>query len=227
MTNTSWLPKVLRWMFAVFSILAALGAVALCVLWLIDPHLPPNTRFAEPLGVFLLGHPGTVAFQNSTFTLTALHGNVLLTVEQAGGLIEVLKHYGLPVLILNAAFFALLFDLLRRLFRNVGRGESFTWQSVRLVQIVGGSLIVFSLVSAFAESWFVHAAYAYLVQHAALSISGTILHLPQAQTHGIGIGRGHGFPFGSPMFFSGLLVLALSEVFRQGLVLKSENDLTV
>jgi Protein of unknown function (DUF2975) len=29
------------------------------------------------------------------------------------------------------------------------------------------------------------------------------------------------------LFFSGLLVLALSEVFRQGLALKTENDLTV
>lgn len=226
MTNTSWLPKVLRWMFAIFSILAALGVVALCVLWLVDPQLPPGTHFG-PLHVHLMDQPGTVALKNSTFTLTALHGNVLLTVKQAGGLIDVLKHYGLPVLILNAAFFALLFDLLRRLFRNVGRGESFTWQSVRLVQIVGGSLIVFSLVSAFAESWFVHAAYAYVAQHAALSISGTMLHLPQVQMHGFGIGRGHRFPFGTPMFFSGLLVLALSEVFRQGLVLKSENDLTV
>jgi len=41
-----------------------------------------------------------------------------------------------------------------------------------------------------------------------------------------------GVPFphsqgGSPIFFSGLLVLALSEVFRQGLALKSEHDLTV
>ncbi len=220
MSNTAWLPKALRWLFAFFSIAVALGAVALCVLWLVDPHLPPGARFAKPLGAVLLGQPGTVAFQNSTFTLTALHGDVLLTVKQADGLIEVLKHYGLPVLILHTAFFALLFDLLRRLFRNVGRSESFTWQSVRLVQIVGLSLIVFSLVSAFAESWFVHAAYAYLAQHAALSISGTMLHLPQAETHG------YNFRFGS-MFFSGLLVLALSEVFRQGLVLKSENDLTV
>ena len=34
-------------------------------------------------------------------------------------------------------------------------------------------------------------------------------------------------PFGSPLFFSSLLVLALSEVFRQGLALKDENALTI
>lgn len=36
-----------------------------------------------------------------------------------------------------------------------------------------------------------------------------------------------GFPFGSPLFFSGLLVLALSEVFRQGLALKRDSELTI
>lgn len=225
MTNTSWLPKALRWMFAIFSIFAALCAGALLLCLMIDPTLPPSFHFG-PLNVNLMGQPGTVAMRDSAFALTALHGAINLSVEQAGGLIETLKHYGLPVLILNAVFFAVLFDLLRRLFRNVGRGESFTRQSVRLVQIIGVSLIIFSLVSAFAESWFVHAMYAYLAQHAVLVISGTPLHLPPSHGMTIHIGS-HGFPFGTPVFFSGLLVLALSEVFRQGLVLKRENDLTV
>jgi hypothetical protein len=96
---------------------------------------------------------------------------------------------------------------------------------VRLVQIVGFTLIVYSLVSAMAENWFMHAAYAYLAQHATVTISGTPLHLPAAR--GMDFPHINGFPFGSPVFFSGLLVLALSEVFRQGLALKSEHDLTV
>jgi len=131
----------------------------------------------------------------------------------------------LPLAILNVLFFTLLFDLLRRLFRNVGRGESFTRQSVRLVQIIGLSLLVFSVASAFAEAWFAHALYNYLADHAVVTISGTSLHLPA--THHMSISGGHRFPFGSSYFFSGLLVLALSEVFRQGLVLKTESDLTV
>ncbi len=224
MTSTSWLSKVLRWMFAVFSILAALFAVALCVLMAVDPKLPPGTHFG-PLAANFMGQPGTIAMQDSTVTLTVLHGGIKASVESAGDLVELLKHYGLPVLILNAVFFAVLFDLLRRLFRNVGRGESFTRQSVQLVQIIGVSLLAFSLVSAFAESWFFHAIYSYLSQHAVIVVSGTPLHLPQPQ--GMKIPSGHGFPFGSPLFFSGLLVLALSEVFRQGLALKHENDLTV
>jgi hypothetical protein len=67
--------------------------------------------------------------------------------------------------------------------------------------------------------------YSYLVQNAQIAISESPLHLPQS--HNLRISIGNDFPFGTPIFFSGLLVLALSEVFRQGLVLKHENDLTV
>jgi len=128
-------------------------------------------------------------------------------------------------LILNAAFFTVLFDLMRRLFRNVGRGESFNPKTIRLVQIIGISLLVFSLISAFGEGIFHHALYAYLAGHSVLTISGTAMHLPMPK--GIEISGGGDFPFGTPLFFTGLLVLALGEVFRQGLVLKHENDLTV
>ncbi len=224
MTNTSWLPKVLRWTFTVFLIFAALGAVALCVLMVADPSLPPGAHFG-PRTVHIMDQPGTMAMRDATFVLTALHGSITMTVEKADSLIELLKHYGLPVLILKAVFFAVLFDLLRRLFRNVGRGESFTRQSLRLVQIIGVSLLVFSLVSAVAESWFTHELYSYLAQHAVITVSGTSLHLPLPR--GFSISSGHGFPLGNSAFFTGLLVLALSEVFRQGLALKRENDLTV
>jgi hypothetical protein len=228
MPAVSVLPKIFRWVFTVLMVLAALCAVAICVAIVIDPHLPAGTHFG-PLAVNMMGQPGTVLLRatngDSDFTLTALRGSLSLFVEKAGGLIEVLKRYGFPVILINTIFLVILFDLLRRLFRNVGRGESFTRQSVYLVQIIGASLLGFSLVSYFAESWFVHAMYAYLAQHAVVTISGTSLHLPAPR--GMAIHFGHGFPFGSPIFFSGLLVLALSEVFRQGLALKNENDLTV
>lgn len=228
MTSVSILPKLLRWLFTILETLCAVGAVAICIALLIDPSLPRGTHFG-PLAVDFAGQPGTVAMRavggDSDFIVTALRGSVVLFVAQAGGLIEVAKHYGLPLVLVGAIFFVALFDLLRRLFRNVERGESFTRQSVYLVQIIGASLIVYSLASSLAEAWFSHAMLAYLAQHAVLTISGTALHLPAPQ--GMMFPRWHGFPFGSPLFFSGLLVLALSEVFRQGLALKNENDLTV
>ena len=224
MSNTAWLPKILRWLFTIIVIVMTLGAVAVCVVMVIDPTLPPGAHFG-PMKIDFLGQPGSVVFRDSAFALTAFRGGLAMSIQNAGGLIEMLKHFGLPLILLRIVFFIVVFELLRRLFRNVGRGESFTQPTLRLVQILGVSLLVYSLVSAIAEGWFFHAMYTYLAQNAQITISGSPVHLPQS--HGVRISGSHDFPFGTPFFFSGLLVLALSEVFRQGLVLKRENDLTV
>jgi Protein of unknown function (DUF2975) len=224
-----FLPKLFRCVFTVLAVLAALAAVGLIAVILVDPTLPPDARFG-PVHGEVLGQPATLALHpgasgqgESALSARAFNGNVVITVDKASDAIELLKRYGLPLLLIYAVFFAALFELLRRLFRNVGRGDSFTPQSVRLVQIVGGALIVFSLISAVGESWFAHAMYAYLTEHTQIAVSGTSVHLPPAETTQL-IAR---LPFGSPVFLSGLLVLALAEVFRQGLALQRESDLTV
>jgi len=226
--SVSFLPKLFRWAFTALEALSMIGAAAICVAILIDPSLPPGTHFG-PFHVAFGGQPGTVALLaangDSDFTAAAFRGTIVLFVEKAGGLIQVALHRGLPLVLISMVFLVVLFDLLRRLFRNVGRGESFTRQSVYLVQIVGGSLIVYSIASAFAERWFADVMLTYLAEHAVVTVSGTPLHLPAPG--GMAMLHYNGFPFHSPVFFSGLLVLALSEVFRQGLALKNENDLTV
>lgn len=222
------LPKLFRWAFTVLAGLTALAAVCLIAVILIDPNVPPGAHFG-PLHGDVMGQPAMIALQpdaagggEPVLNARAFNGNVTMTVDKPSGVIAVLKRYGLPLLLIDALFFTALFEVLRRLFRNVGRGDSFTPQSVRLVQIVGGALIVFSLVSAAGESWFVHAMYAYLSQHTQIAVSGTPVHLPPA------LDRGHWFRIHlNWAFFSGLLVLALAEVFRQGLALQNENDLTV
>ena len=224
-----FLPKLFRWVFTGLAVLTALAAVVLIAVILVDPTLPPDARFG-PVHGQLMGQPATLALQphasgqgEPALSARAFNGNVTMTVDKPAGAIELLKRYGLPLLLIYAVFFAALFELLRRLFRNVGRGESFTPQSVRLVQIVGGALIVFSLISAVGESWFAHAMYAYLTEHTQIAISGTSVRLPPPENTQL-IAR---LPFGSPVFLSGLLVLALAEVFRQGLALQRESDLTV
>lgn len=224
---TRILPKLFRWAFTVLAVLTALAAVGLVAVILADPNLPPGAHFGPVHGDFM-GQPATLALQpeasgqEPVLNARAFNGNVTMAVDKPSGVIALLKRYGLPLLLIDALFFTALFEVLRRLFRNVGRGDSFTPQSVRLVQIVGGALIVFSLVSAAGESWFAHAMYAYLTQHTQIAISGTPVHLPPAVDHGHWLGIRFDWAF-----FSGLLVLALAEVFRQGLALQRENDLTV
>lgn len=225
-----FLPKLFRSVFSVLAVLTAVAAVAIIVVMAIDPTLPPDARFG-PVHGEVLGQPAVITFQpdakgpgQPALSVSAFHGNVTMTVDKPAGVVELLKRYGLPLLLVYAVFFTALFELLRRLFRNVGRGQSFTLQSVRLVQIIGASLVVFALLSALGESWFVPALYAYLVEHTEIAISGTPVRLPPAASPPW---LGHGFPLGSTAFFCGLLVLALAEVFRQGLALQRDNELTV
>ena len=224
------LPKLFRVAFAALAVLAAFFAVCVVAAMLVDPELPSDARFGPVKGVFLgqsasfAVYPASDAHGESALELRAFDGNVALTVNRAAGAVRLFNSYGLPVLLVYAVFFATLFELLRRLFRNVGRGESFSPQSVRLVQIVGGSLIVFAFVTAIAESWLVYAMYGYLEAHTQLAISGTPVQLPPADRPPW---LGYESPFGSAEFLAGLLVLALAEVFRQGLALQRDNELTI
>lgn len=228
MASVSILPRIFHWIFLVLAVLFALAAVIVTIVMLASPHLPAGAHLG-PAQLDLAGQPGTVALDasggDSNFLGTAFGGNVRVAVEKAGGLFELVKHYGLPLILLNMLFLAALFELLRRLFRNVGRGDSFTRETIRLVQGVGGLLILFSFVLSFAEGLFFYHLFAYLAQHATITISGTPAHFPAPSYEALP--RENGFPFGSPLFFSGLLVLALSEVFRQGLALMSEHALTI
>jgi len=221
-TTMSWLPRVLRWAFTAFTIFCGIAALAILIVLMVDPKLPAGAQLG-PKSVEVLGLPGTVILQNFTFVAQLAHGGLAMRVNDASGLFEVLIHTGLPVALLHVLFFMLLFDLLRRLFRNVGRGESFTRPTFRLVQIIGFSLLGFSLVSALSDGWFVHVLLDYLTRHTVLSVSGMPVHLPEVEEFRFG-DNSHA---GGSYFFTGLLVLALSEVFRQGLALKNDSDLTI
>ena len=224
------LPKLFRVAFAALAILAALCAVVVVVAMLVRPELPADARLG-PLNGELLGQPASAVVHSGSdgrvepaLELRAFSGNVAVTVNRAAGAVRLLNAYGLPVLLVYAVFFTALFELLRRLFRNVGRGESFSPQSVRLVQVVGGLLIAFAFVTAIAESWLAYALYDYLVQYTQVAVSGTPVLLPPADRPPL---LGYESPFGSPEFLAGLLVLALAEVFRQGLALQRDNELTI
>lgn len=221
MANTRWLSKVLKWFFTGFAALMLAAAVAIVVVMVVDPQLPRDAAMG-PVNVEVLGQPGSFVLHHSQFAAALAKGGVMVRVDDARGLLEIAKHKGLPVALLAVVYFMLLFGLMRRLFANVGRGESFTRQNVRLVQLIGFSLLVYSLVSAVAQGCFEYAMFDFLSHHATFEVSGAAFRLPQPGNVSISFGEG-----GSPYFFTGLLVLALSEVFRQGLALKNDADLTI
>ena len=230
MKSTALLPTLFGWAFTILETLLGIGALIILITILIHPSLPPSAHFG-PIQREVGGQTATFSLAPPSaggapvVTISAFNGNATMTVKQPAGLIDLLIGHGLPLVLAYVLFVAVLFDLLRRLFRNVGRGESFTPQSVRLVQIVGGALIAFAAVTTVIKVLYMRMIVAYLLTHTQLVVSGAPVRLPQlnfAQAH-----FGQWLPFGNSIFWSGLLVLALAEVFRQGLVLKGENDLTV
>ncbi|HZQ40277.1 MAG TPA: hypothetical protein VFA87_05775 [Rhizomicrobium sp.] len=148
------LPNIFRWVFTVLAILAAFIAFLAGVILLINPHVPATAHFG-PVHIDFAGQPGTVALSPAKgdldFTMSAFRGTLTLAVSQARGLIDVVKHYLVPLWLVQMLFFAALFELLSRLFRNVGRGDSFTPHTIRLVQILGGLLIVFAYVLSYMQ----------------------------------------------------------------------------
>ena len=222
------LPKLFGWVFTVLAVLCGISVIAVIAVMIAHPSLPADAHFG-PLKGDLLGQPAQFSLHAASgersepaFSASAFNGTLTMTIEKTGGMIAVLERYGLPLALSKMLFLTALFEVLRRLFRNVGRGDSFTPQSVRLVQIIGFLLIGFSIVAGLAGSLFASAAYDYFAQHTQIAVSGTPVRLPAAGSH-----PSFSLMFSKPMLFSGLLVLALSEVFRQGLALQRENDLTV
>ena len=142
MANTRWLSKVLKWIFAGLAVVMSLVAVAIVVVMIVNPELPPDTMMG-PVTVNVLGQPGSFVLEHSQFAAALAKGGVQVKVDDAHGFVEVVKHTGLPVALLSVVYFMLLLGLMRRLFANVGRGATLTRQNVRRVELIGLSLRIF------------------------------------------------------------------------------------
>jgi hypothetical protein len=103
-------------------------------------------------------------------------------------------------------------ELLGRMFRKVEEGEIFTKRSIRHAQMIGFLFLASSLCKGGMAGWLKSAMGAVVLQHVP---TGTIYLNTSANGD-----------FG-PGLVTGLVILALAEVFRQGLVLKEENALTI
>ena len=224
MTKTSWLPKFLRWVFTAFTgLMLVLGIVLL--FFMFNPSFFTGHGTVQISPVTLAPEPGAMTLKSDTgetVTIEKFDASISVKPDADGGLAKLVTQRALPMALIYIVFFAFLFEMLRRLFRNVSRAESFTDQNVRLVRLIGYSILVFSIAAAVAEGWVERSFVDYLDTHTA--VSSLKLHVVQSQNFQINTAE---TSFQWPWFFTGLLVLALSEVFRQGLVLKRENDLTV
>ena len=158
-----------------------------------------------------------------SLVLTGLRGPFqadLLSNDSA--LVSALRWTIFPSITVLIVFSWLLCSALRSVCANIEQQEIFSDTNLRLVRNVGVLLIAFSGVSLLVQLFTSHVMDGYLAQHVSASgletAAGSPLHfqlLPEAR-----------LPI-EPGFVMGLVVLLLSQAFRQGLALKAENDLTV
>ena len=126
----------------------------------------------------------------------------------------------IPTFLIGLTLIWLILGRLRDLCANVEQGEIFSEKNLLLVRSLGVLLVISNLSEAAVQVWGRFMLGDYLRTHASLT---GVASLP---------GLSYSWPVNYPGDFAqglvtGLLVLALSEAFRQRLALKAENNLTV
>lgn len=154
----------------------------------------------------------------------------LVVADRAEGA-KLMEATRVPVFVASMARALILFviaDLLWRLCRAVERGEVFSPGNFRLVRWLGLALTIRPIIGLVADTWKNATIARYVEDHVTfegLRVIATSTGLDRWERAVENVTHFGDFDFS--LFITGLLVLALAEVFRRGLVLKQEADLTV
>jgi hypothetical protein len=223
------LPGNLRFLFGFLRGLMIFCAVVFVLSVILSFLLPSQTVAQRPLTSWDTLAEVTLTFEPVSYRLQAtkapagevelakIRGKFLGNSRSADAEIASLSrwHFFLR-LVVDLAFLYVLFDLLWRLCRNVEKGEVFSESNTRYVRNLGLMILVYQAVGCAAGFWY------------ARMIEGFLLHRVVAEGVKLKLHWGmEVFPVSLDLIVTGLLLLALSEVFRQGLALKKENELTV
>jgi len=231
------LPGLLRSLFGFLRVMTLIIAV----FWLltltfnvwIQKTFGHDAKFIATVGeISLPAAPGALGLASDTASAGSLKLHSLrgtLQVDLASNdaaMASALRQAIYPSMAVLIIFSYVLFTALRDLCGNLGRGEVFNEANLRLVRRIGVGLIAYSLISAGLEIWASYVLGGYFHQHVVLTGLQTSLPFADAaQALRFGLAPGLITAQGGVMI--GLLVLVVAEAFRQGLNLKTENDLTV
>lgn len=218
-------PRNLRVLFDIFRklilVVAVLRLILVVVYPLMDLHFPTPAKMP-------LADVGLASVQNSfRVKATGMNADGVELAYLRGTLFykSDCENAGLDALVrwrfflcdaVDYLFLILLFDLLWQLCGNVERGEVFTERNIRLIRYLGLAILGFQAVSLVAGGFYARMASEFIRQHVVAEgirmNSSWVINL-------VSINQG--------LIITGVLVLLLAEVFRQGLALKMENELTV
>ncbi len=231
------LPGTLRALFGFLRIMTIIMAVfwALTLVYntWIQKNFGHDTKLIATIGeISLPNTQGKIGLGSNTaspgsLVLSALRGT--LQVDLAGQdstLNSAIRQAIVPSMAVLILFSYVLFTALRNLCGNLAGGQVFNEENLRLVRRIGLNLILYCIISAGLEIWASHILSSYFTQHVVLT--GLQASLPFAEGSGplqFHVSAGLITTQGGVLI--GCLVLVVAEAFRQGLSLKTENDLTV
>lgn len=225
------LPRILKVTFAVLETVTVLVIAILMVLVWFPPASAAKAAYDLGDVQFVPSAGPAILVQKAgeELEIKNLHGTVSISPSQSpNGLDASIKWATVPLILVNGGFFLVLCELLRRLFRNVERRESFSSVNIRLVRRVGLAILLFTLLSAVAESYFGYSVLRYLGPSGALMGQEVLLTPASAENAAIKMSSAQvQFSLNFSSLLAGLVVIALSEVFRQGRQLQEENQLTI
>lgn len=233
MKTSSNLAGSLRTLFAALRVLVAVSAVILLLGlgagWCIQAFDGPvrdgrftvsiddiHLRDTQALGLDFKTSGGTTG----RVGMNSLQGNLRLDLfSNDRAMSEAALLGGMPQLAILFGVGWFLLGLLRDLCANFARGEVLSDNNLRLTRRIGWTFVISAFVNIAAKVWANWVIGGYLKSHVLLASAGG------ARPMEISLSGGT-FSLMDDLI-TGLLILVLSEAFRQGLALKAENDLTV
>ena len=218
----------LRFLFGFMRGFMAVLVVLAVIICLVDPLMNRYTsrhggksmrRLAEVTLPFEANMPRVMATKTVVGDVTLSNVRGIISVNSASAdaeLVSLSRWRFILVDLVNLVFPFGVIDLLWRLCRNAERGDVFTESNTHHVRNLGLVILVYQVVACAASYWYVRMVDGFLYQR--VVADGVKLNLHWELKFS---------PFDPNLIATGLLLLALSEVFRQGLALKKENELTV
>lgn len=219
------LARALCMVFAAFWLLSLILTPWIQKLFMDDPNLMVT------VGEVMLRTDSSAVGLNSasappgSLALSSLKGTLQMDlISKDSELVSTLRWTIFPSIAVFIAFAWIIFGSLRNICANIEHGHVFTEENLRLVRRIGFALLTYGGASLVAGLWATHIMNGYLshVMVAGLPVD------PQFSAQGmLRFLMPQGLFSVEASVVTGGLVLMLSAAFRQGLHLKTENDLTV
>ena len=221
------LAKGLRTLFGVLRILVLIAVVAWTLIFAFGGKLYGSTGkkgFILSVGtVSIDASPNPFAPVNSgDVGVSHLRGTLELDWLNADPeALKAMRWALIPMVLVSSLFAWMFLGYLRRVCSNLERGEIFTGANFQSVRALAITMIAYGGIGLLVQLWAQQLINGYLIAHAKIATatagSGTFcLHY-----------AGETYIDLLTVILAGLLVLLMSEAFRQGVQLKAENDLTV